>query len=441
MQYSITTLPKSQLDIEVILPFEEFEPHLKRAAAAISEEKEIQGFRRGKAPYEVVRNVVGEEAIYERGADIAVRKTYPKLFAQMQEKGELSTEYPPIGSPQVIITKLAPKNELRFKIKLWLIPKASLPDYKRIAQDVLKKEKREIQVDKEEISKALEWIKESRIKLISVDRPAKEGDRVEVSFEIRQEGVKIESGDSKNHPLVIGSKKFVPGFEDQLIGMKPGEEKEFYLTIPEKWHHQQLAGKKLQFKVKMELVQERQLPDLDDEFAKSLGKFSSLEELKKSIKEGLMEEKKEKEKQRIRSIIISKIADKASVEIPDILVESELDNMLADLAASAKEMGLEWEEYLLHLKKTTEQLRDEWRKDAQKRVRIALTMREIAKQENIQPSEEEIQEYANRFLRRYGSVKEAEKDIDPEKLLEYTQGILRNEKVFEFLEKIAKDLS
>ena len=186
----------------------------------------------------------------------------------------------------------------------------------------------------------------------------------------------------------------------------------------------------------MNLVQERILPELTDEFAKNLGNFSSLEALKINIREGIGQEKKEKENQRIRMIIIEKIADRATIEIPEILVERELDKMLDELKSSIAQMGMKWEDYLLHIKKNPEELRKEWHEEAQKRVRIALSLREIANREKIDPTEEEIKERADQYLAQFKTAKQAEQSIDPEELQEYARGILRNEKVFEFFEGV-----
>ena len=436
MDYKIIKLPKSEIEIEVVLPFLEFEPHIKRAAVLLSEENDIEGFRRGRAPYDVVKNRFGENVIYERAAEIAVKKTYPSVLDRLFTSKELASDHPPIGKPEITITKLAPGNELEYKVKTAILPEVKLPDYNKIAKRVLA-EKKEVSVKDEDVAKALDWIREARAPMVTVNREAKAGDRVEIDFEIRQGVVKIEKGESRNHPAILGKGKFIPGFEEALMGMRAGESKEFSLEVPATWHEKNLAGKKLDFKVSVKLVQEIQLPELTDEFAKGLGDFKSVEDLRNNVRTGMLKEQEDKEKERIRVLIIEGIAKEAEVDIPDVLIEAEIEKMLEELKSGVEGMGMKLTDYLLHLKKTEDDLKKEWRPEAEKRVRIAFCLREIARLEKIEPSGEEVEARVNQFLAQFRSAEDADKKVDPEGLREYTRGILRNEKVFELLEAIS----
>lgn len=349
MTFKLNSLSKSELEFEVTIPFSEFEPGLREAAALISEEVEVKGFRKGKAPLEVIKNRVGEYAVYERAAQLVVEKTYPGILQKILAGKELPPNRPPIGKPEITITKLAPSNDFQYKVKLVLLPEVKLPDYKFVAR-LVNKEKREVSVTEDEITKTLEWIRESR-----------------------------SEGEGEN----------------------------------------------------------RKLPELNDEFAKSLGKFSTLVELKESIREGIRMEKEFKERERMRMKIIEKIAAESQIEVPDLLIEAELDKMLEELKSGVENLGMKWEDYLFsHIRKDPAELRKEWRADAEKRVRTALCLRAIAEREGITVSSEEIKEKADEFLRQFADVKEAENTIDPERLKEYSKNVLRNEKVFEFLEQV-----
>lgn len=414
--------------------FSEFEPQLKKAAGFLSEENDIEGFRRGKAPYEIVKNRFGEMMIYERAAELAIRQNYIELLKKAAADAQ-KKEFVPIGRPEITITKLAPGNDLEFKVKMVLLPEVELPDYKSIASKVLK-QKKEIAVSEEEIQKTLDWIRESRAPLVTVGRAAQKGDIAEIDFEIKKDGLKVEGGESKNHPLTLGRGGFLPGFEDQITGMKSGEEKIFTLTVPESWHDKTLAGKKLEFKVLLKLVQEKIIPELNDESVKSLGNFSSVEDLKKNIRDGLTQEKEAREKQKIRSAIVEGIAAPLKTEIPEVLLTSELAKMLHELKNGIENMQMDWADYLLHIKKSEEDLKKEWRGEAEKRVKAALVLRAMAREEKIEPSEEEVKIAADQYLTRFEDAEEARKSIDPDELKEYTKGVLRNEKVFEFLEKL-----
>lgn len=433
MQYIFNILPKSQIEIRVTIPFSEFEPHVKRAATAISEKIEIEGFRKGKAPYEQVRSKVGDAGIYEEAAELGVRVTYPEILKKIMEneaKGKT-----PIGKPEITVTKLASGNEFTYTIRLALLPEVRLPEYRESARRA-RADKKTVSVTDEEVSNTLMWLRESRAPLITVDRSAEDGDTVEIDFEIRHGGVKIEGGDSRNHPLVIGRGKFMPGFEEHLIGMKAGEQKSFTLIVPQEWREKSFAGKALDITAHMKVVQERKLAELTDAFAKTLGDFTSLEALMTRIRENIEQEKKEKESQRIRGVMIEAIARDAKIDVPDVLIESELEKMMHEFEASIENMGMKWSEYLLHIKKTIEELKKEWRENAGKRVRVALCLREIAAREHIEPTEEEIKKATDDYLRQFATKEQTHTDLDPNDLKEYTRGILRNEKVFEFLENL-----
>lgn len=434
MNYHITPLPKSETEIEITLAPAEFEPHVKRAAVLLSEEYDIEGFRRGKAPYEIVEKQFGQGAILERAAELAVKKTYPEILEKSIAEGKMTASRPPIGRPEVEIRAVGAKSNFIYRVKVALFPVLVIPDYKLIASKIVK-EKKTVEVSEEEVSRAIDWLRESRTVLVTVDRPAAEGDRVEVDFEISHAGVKIGGGDSRNHPLVLGKGKFLPGFEGELQGMKAGEEKEFSLKAPDDWHEKTIAGRTLDIKAAVKSVQARSVPELTDEFVRGFGNFDSVNALRASIVGGLKTEKEEKEIQHIRARIAEEIALMSVGELPDVLIESEMDKMIADLKTNATYMGMKWDDYLMHIKKTEDSLRKDWREEAEKRVRIALCLREIAMRERIEAPDDEVEKRANEFLRQFPAADEAAKTIDPGDLREYTRGVVRNEKVFEFLEK------
>jgi trigger factor len=436
MEYHITKLPKSEIEIEVVIPFEEFKPRLKKAVNLISQEVEVEGFRRGRAPEELIKSKVGEMAIYERAAEIAVKEEYPAIMEGVsRDFSKKIKNFSVIGQPDISVTKLAPSNEFRFKIKIATLPDFELPDYKSIAKKI-NANKKSVSVSEEEVEAALKWVRESRASLITVARAAQKNDAVNIDFEISQGGNPLENGKFQNYSLIVGEGQFVPGFEEALAGMKHGEEKIFSLKMPDDYKEKSLAGKNLDFKVRMNFVQERQIPELNDEFAQRLGNFSSIDALKKSIGEGIMAEKQEKENERIRLAIVDEIASSVRMELPQPLIDSELKKMVAELKSGVENMGMNWSDYLTHIKKDEAGLKKEWVGDAERRVKIALVLRKIAETENIVPGEEEIISSANRFLTRYGSPEEAKKSIDEEALRDYAKNIARNELVFKFLESV-----
>lgn len=403
----------------------EAENFFQLAAFELSKNMKVDGFRAGKVPPEIVEREIGSKKLYDETANMAVVKTLPKAI--------IETDVEIIGQPDIMVTQIARGNPMKYRAKIWIIPEIKLASYKG-----LEVKRQKLEVEPEEITESLRYLQKSRAKLITVNRPAKKGDRVEIDFIIKSGGVKIEGGESKNHPLILGENRFIPGFEENLEGMKDKEEKEFSLKTPKEWHQKNLADKNLDFEVKMNLVQERQVPELSDEFVKSLGNFQSLEQLKNSIKEGILEEKKQKDRERIRMELVEKVAENSEMDIPEALINLELDKMIGELKASVKDMGLDFDVYLREIKKTSEDLKKEWRKNAEKRVKIALVLREIAKKEKIETSEGEVVERTNKILKHYASMEEAKKNIDLPALREYTKGVIKNEKVFELLEREAK---
>lgn len=433
MVYHIEKTNATSLAVTVAVPYAELEPLLVKATEEISAEMEIDGFRKGKAPYEIIKQKIGEFRILEEAAGIYIRQNFEKILKEVEEKEFEGSSFEPVGEPQVAVTKLASGEDLEYKITLSLLPALKLPDYKSIAEKVMTGKKAE-EVTEKEVESSLNWLRESRAKLITVNRGAKTGDRVEIDFSAKHGGVKLEGGESKNHPFILGQGRFLPGFEDNLIGMKNGEEKTFMLAAPQDWKEPALAGKNIEFTVKMNLVQERDVPAWGDEFAKSLGNFSSSKEAEEKIKQGLEVEKKEKERERLRLAAIEDIAAETQAEIPDILISRESEKMAAELRQSIESAGLKYGDYLGHIKKTEEDLKKEWSKDAERRVKIALILREIGRIENIRPNDEEIKEAINRSASHRGMTEGDLKNIDRQALFDYSRGIARNEKVFQWLE-------
>jgi len=309
----------------------------------------------------------------------------------------------------------------------------------------LKAKKHELKVEEKELNNALKYIQNSRAKLITINEPAQKGNRLEIDFEVRCGGVKVENGESKNHPLILGEEQFLPGFEKELEGMKAGEEKEFSLKVPTDWADKRVADKNLDFKVKMNLVQKREIPEMNDEFAVSLGKFKTFEEFKESVNDGLIQEKEIMEKQRIRIELIEQVADNSKIEAPQELINKELDNMINEFKLSITQFGLDFETYLMQIKSTLDDLKNNWKSQAEKRAKIGLCIKAIADKEKIVPTAQEVEEKMNQELMRYnmkvppvGGIPTEVGNIDLVALKEYTESVIINEKVFELIEREAE---
>ncbi|OGZ33458.1 MAG: trigger factor [Candidatus Portnoybacteria bacterium RBG_13_41_18] len=426
MKVEIKKLPKSEIELNIVVPVEEWNEFINEASQELSRDLKIEGFRPGHAPQNMVEARVGSAKILEEAAEHCVRHLYVRAITDNNIEA--------VGRPEISVLKIAKDNPFEFKARAAVLPEVVLPDYKKIAQD-LKKEKKEVEVSDEEIAKSIEWLKKSRAKYITVPRVCQIGDRVEIDFEGFCEGQALKELVSKNHPTILGRGYFIPGFEENLVGMKEGEEKQFNIKFPEDFEHKHLAGKSVEFKTKMNLVQEAELPEINDEFAKNLGDFADLAALRQSVKGGLLKEKEEQEKDRWRTKLIEEIAKKSKMEIPEILIEGEKDRMSEELKARIGQVGLILEEYLDKFKKTEAEILSELAPKAQERVRSFLILQEIAKQEKIEVSDEEIEREVNYALTRYKSAEHAQnQQVDIEQLKAYTKDILKNQKVFQILE-------
>jgi len=420
MKTSIKNLQKSQIEILVEIPTEEFKKFYDETIFSLGEDLEVKGFRKGKVPKEILEKEIGQERIFKEAVEVAIRKNYLKAI--------LENKIEAISQPKIEI--LSSKEGLIFKALISVLPEIILPDYKKIASEI---KRQEISITKEEIEESLIQLQKSRAKFIFENRPAKKEDFVEIEFQ----SPKIEGGLKRKDSFILGQGHLIPGFEENLEGMNPGEEKEFSLRFPESHFQKEFAGNLINFKVKMNSVQKVELPEINDEFAKSLGKFESFNNLKENIKEGLIAEKEIAENQRVRQEILAKITEKSSLEIPKVLIETEKNRLLEDLKGRIFEIfKISFSDYLNKIKKSEEEIKNSFSPQAEERIKNSLILREISNREKIEVSEEEIKGEINQFLKNYPIEKA--KELDLEKLKIYYEEVIRDEKTFRLLESLTR---
>ena len=425
----IKNLPGSQAEITVTLPWKIWEKYIDQAATDFSKEIKIQGFRSGKAPRDMVEKKVGTDALLDAAAQRAVQGTYPKIMIEKKIEA--------IGSPKAEILKLAEKNELVYKVITDVVPSATLKPYKSAVEKINKQYlKKNNDVTPEEVEKEIEDIAKSRVQHVTVERAALEGDNVILDFDVKQSGVPIENGSSKNHPMILGRGVFIPGFEEQVVGMKAGDIKDFELSFPEDYHAKGLAGKPAQFTVTVNEVQERKSPEVSDEFARSLGKFKDLEDMRKNVSEGMQEEKKNELKEKRRAEIIEALIEVTVVELPQVLIHEELHKMISEFEMQLQGMNMTFDQYLLQIGKSLDELEKEWEPQAIKRIKAALALEQVAKDWEIEIPSEEVEAEMNKTLAQYKKIQDVEKNVDLTKLYNYVKGMMVNEKVLEYLEAI-----
>lgn len=428
----IKKLPKSKVEFKISVAWNDWKKFLDEAVVEISKDVKVEGFRAGKASRKIIEQKVGKESILSTAAQKTIEKIYPKKVKEM--------ELDVIGSPEINIINLVEGSDLEFSIISAVMPKIKLKkDWKEGVKKVnadYAKEKIEI-ADKDALVE-IEKIAKSRAKLVTVKRATQKEDSVVLDFEVKRDGIIIEGGSAKDHNLILGSNVFIPGFEEEIIGLKEGDDKEFELKFPKEYHEKNLAGKPAQFSVKLKLVQEREIPKVDDEFAKSLGEFKTLDDLVKNIKEGMSKEQKFKMQEKRRGDIVEVLVDKieAEDEFPEIIIHEEIHKMMSELEGQIQQTGMNLTDYLEKLGKNTEQLEKDWEPQAIKRIKAALALENIIKEKEIEISSEKIEEAMNKTLQFYKNEKDLKNKIDMKRLYDYTSGMLKNEEVFKMLEKI-----
>lgn len=429
MDIKVTKLPKSRIEMVVSVPWDEWKGEIDHAVEHLAQEIKVEGFRPGKVPRAMLEKRLGKATVLIEGAEHAIDHLYPAVLEQSKVDA--------IGKPEVRLDEVKDGEPLSFTVTTAVMPDVTLRPWEKKVKAVNEGHaSAKHDVPAADVEKELRNIAESRAKQVAVAREARDGDVVLVDFVVRQGGVPIEGGTSKKHPIVLGKGAFIPGFEEALLGMKEGEEKTVSLSFPEKYHIVALAGKPADFHVKVIGVQERQIPELDDAFAASLGRFESIGKLRENVAEGMRMEKENEAKERRRIAILEAILEEAEAEIPDMLIESELRRMISEFGNQAAMAGMTLEDYLARGKKTEDDLAKEWRPQAEKRILSGLALDAIVKEREIDVAQEEIEAEMNKVLAYAKSVEKAEKDLDLPAIYDAARSRLRNEKLFELLESL-----
>ena len=424
MKIEKKTLDASRLELTITVDAEDMKAYVYQASVKISETTKIDGFRPGHVPYDVLRQRVGEMPIYEEAANVAINKTF--LAAIKQEKVFF------VGDPEIHVEKIAPGNDFMYRAILALLPTITLPDFNKVK----KVEKKKIAITEKDVNKGLEELQKMHKKEVVKEGSIEKGDKIEVTFDISRDKVLIENGHYEKFPVLIGENMMIPGFEDAFIGLKKGEKKEFELTFPEKYHEKSLAGQKATFSAAVDSVFRVELPTLDDSFAQTLGKFQRLEELKTQIRDNLqLEAANREEQQHEQEIFETLLKETGFTDIPELLIRSEQDRILAEIKQHMTQQGAKWDDYLSHMKKTEEEMRGGYKNQAIERVKVALISREIAAQQKLTPTTQDIDAEVNQTLQMYEGNADVQQKIQSENYRQHIETMQTNRKVVEFLKK------
>jgi len=383
MKTKVDKRKKGQVKLTISIEPKEMIKYFNRAYENVAPTVKLSGFRPGKAPRALVESAIGITRLLSEALDMAVNESYQK---SLQEE-----KLVPITQPAIKINKYPNygqsedevKNELEYEAELTVLPEIELSDYSKIKVEKPKEET----VKEGDIDKILENLRKQKANFVEVDRPAKMGDLAEVSFEGSVKKVKIDAMRSKNHPVVLGENTLIPGFEEEVVGMKKGEKKTFTIKFPKDYHAKEFAGKEAEFEVELNNLKEVKLPEIDDKFAADFGQ-KDVKELKKSIAKNLEIEYKQKNQSELEQKVLDKVLPLVKVDLPEIMIDQEVERMMAGYAERLQSMGANLDTYLKGINKNADDIRKEMRPTAEKNIKIGLMLGKIIQQEKIDAKDE-----------------------------------------------------
>lgn len=381
---------KNEVKLSFEIEAEKFEDAMKKVYAKTAKYFTIPGFRKGKAPMAIVERTYGSSIFYE--------DTFNELVPDIYDEAIKENKIEAVSRPQIDISQMEKGKDLKFTAIVQIKPEVKLGKYKGIEL-----KKIEYTVSDKDVEHELGHMAEHNARLVTVeDRPVEKGDITIIDFAGSIDGVAFEGGTATNQELEIGSNKFIPGFEDQVIGMKVNEEKDINVTFPEDYFSKDLAGKEATFKVTLHEIKKKELPKIDDDFAKDVSEFDTLADLKADIKSKMEKENEERAKYESEEAAIEAVCKDVEVDIPSGMIETEIDNMVKDIENKLSYQGLTLDQYLKLTNKTMENLRKEFDEQANKAVKSRLVLEAIIKAEDIKPDDKEVEEKVKEMAKNYG---------------------------------------
>lgn len=398
MSLQVEKLEKNMAKLTIEASAEEFEAAVEKVYQKAKKNISLPGFRKGKAPRKMIEKMYGSGIFYEDAANELIPNAYSKALEECEEEI--------VSQPKIDIVQIETGKPFIFTAEVALKPEVTLGEYKGVEV-----EKVPVEVNELEIQAEVDKERENNSRTIDVDdRPVQKGDMVKLDFDGSVDGVPFEGGKAENYDLTIGSGSFIPGFEDQLVGAKLEEEVDVNVTFPEDYHAKDLAGKAAVFKCTVHQIKVKEIPEADDEFAKDVSEFDTLDEYKADIRKKLMEKKEKEAKSAKEAAVVAKIVENATMEIPDAMIDTQVRNMADDFSRRIQSQGLTVEQYFQFTGTTAEKMLEQMRPEALKRIQNSLVLEAVAKAENIEVSDEkvdeEIKKMADAYKMEFDKVKE-----------------------------------
>ena len=414
----------NEVKLEITVEAEKFDEAIQNVYKKNAKYFSIPGFRKGKAPFKMVEKAYGIQIFYEDAFNEVAGDVYGKAL----EENKIEA----VSKPEIDIVQIESGKDLIFTAVVQTKPEVTLGKYKGIEI-----KKVEYNVSDEDIEHELSHIAEHNARLVAVeDRPVENGDTTIIDFEGFVDGVAFEGGKAENYELEIGSGKFIPGFEEQIVEINIDDKKEIKVTFPKEYPAKDLEEKEATFKVKLHEIKKKELPEINDEFAKDASEFDTLEDWKKSIKEKKENENASKAKFEMEDEAIAEVCKNASVDIPSGMIETEIDNMEQDISSRLSYQGMNLDQYLKMIGKTKKEFRDDYKEQAEKQVKTTLVLEAIMKDAKIEVTEEEIETKIKEMAEMYGQKEEDVKNNV--NLRKYVQTTLETEKTIHYIVDNAK---
>ena len=428
MSVQVEKLEHNMAKLTITVPAETFNKAITQAYKKMKNQISIPGFRKGKVPQAMVEKMYGAGMFYEDAANIVIPEEYDKALAEVKDIKITS-------QPAIDVTQMEKGKDFIFTAEVATKPEVTLGQDKGIEVPENK-----VEVPDEEIEAELKKVQEQNAREITVDRPAENGDTVVIDFEGSVDGEVFEGGTAENHPLVLGSGSFIPGFEDQLVGATADSDVEVNVTFPEDYQAKDLAGKAAVFKVKVHEIKKKELPEINDEFAQDVSEFDTLDEYKEDVKKGIAEQKEKAVRQEKQEKIIRQIVENAEMDIPDPMVITQTRQMMDQFAQQMQSNGLSMAQYYQFTGLTPDGLLEQMKPQAQKNIENRLVLEAIAAAEGITASEEEVEkEFAN-IAERYGLTVDKVKEIFADEETENIKSDIAAQKALDMITEAAVEV-